>query len=193
MNQLNIEYLQIDKLKAYEKNSRVHTATQLKQIEASIKEFGFTNPVLIDGDFGIIAGHCRVMAARNIGVETVPCLRLGHLNEDQKRAYIIADNKLAENSGWDDELLRLELRDLAINGFDVGLIGFSQDELEALLNGIELLPAGGGQMKTTLPKNRKSPYRNPAIFGCWVLTGLFVGAVRTLRRFPCAWGAEALT
>jgi DNA modification methylase len=103
------------------------------QIAASIREFGWTNPVLIDGADGIIAGHGRLLAARKLGLTEVPCIVLDHLSETQKRALIIADNKLALNAGWDSEMLGLELQELAAEDFDMGLVGFTDDELAALL------------------------------------------------------------
>jgi ParB family chromosome partitioning protein len=128
---MKIEITPIEKLIPYARNSRTHSDQQIAQVAASIREFGFTNPVLIDSEDGIIAGHGRVMAARKLGLAEVPCIRLGHLTETQKRAYIIADNKLALNSGWDEEMLGLELADLREEDFDLGLMGFSEDELGA--------------------------------------------------------------
>ena len=107
----------------------------MAQIAASIREFGWTNPVLVDGQNGIIAGHGRVMAARKLGLEQVPVIELAHMSEAQKRAYVLADNQLALNAGWDEALLRLELADLSELGFDLGLIGFGEGELERLLAG----------------------------------------------------------
>jgi DNA modification methylase len=130
---VNLEHLQLDALIPFAKNSRTHSGEQVAQIAASIKEFGFTNPVLIDNDGGIIAGHGRVMAARKLKLKEVPCIRLGHLTDAQKRAYVIADNKLALNAGWDDEMLKLELGDLKELNFDLSLTGFSTDEINALL------------------------------------------------------------
>jgi ParB-like chromosome segregation protein Spo0J len=106
---------------------------QVQQIAGSIQEFGFCNPVLIDAENGIIAGHGRVLAAHLLKLATVPCLRLTHLTEAQKRAYVIADNRLALNSEWDTELLANELSDLHADDFDLGLLGFDADELETLL------------------------------------------------------------
>lgn len=126
-----IERLAIDALIPYARNSRTHDEAQVAQIAASIREFGFTNPVLIDGQDGIIAGHGRVMAARKLGLDTVPCLRLSHLTDAQKRAYVIADNKLALNAGWDAEMLRVEFDELAALGFDLDLTGFTTDEIAA--------------------------------------------------------------
>ena len=128
-----IEYLKTEKLVPYARNSRTHSDEQVQQIMGSIKEFGFTNPILVDAEGLIIAGHGRTMAAQRLGMKEVPCLRLGHLTESQKKAYVIADNKLALNAGWDDEMLRLELADLQEADFDLSLTGFDDDELNALL------------------------------------------------------------
>ena len=122
----------IDSLLPYIRNSRTHSDEQVAQIAASIKEFGFTNPVLIDGDNGIIAGHGRVLAARKLGIGEVPCITLDYLTDAQKRAYVIADNKLALNAGWDEEMLRVEFAELEGLGFDLELTGFSLDEIGAL-------------------------------------------------------------
>jgi len=131
---MKIEILKTLDLIPYARNSRSHSPEQVAQIAGSIREFGFTNPVLIDADNGIIAGHGRVMAAQKLGMAEVPCIRLAHLTETQKRAYIIADNKLALNAGWDEEMLGLELADLREMDFDLDLIGFDADEIEAALN-----------------------------------------------------------
>ena len=128
-----LETIQIDALIPYARNSRTHSDAQVAQIASSIKEFGFTNPVLIDGGGGIIAGHGRVLAARKLGMSEVPCIRLEHLNDAQKRAYVIADNRLALNSGWDTEMLKVEFADLQELGFDLELTGFDLDEIKELL------------------------------------------------------------
>jgi len=138
----NLEHLPIDGLIPYARNSRTHSPEQVAQIAASIREFGFTNPILIDADGGIIAGHGRVLAARQLGLATLPCLRLGHLSEAQKRAYIIADNKLALNAGWDETLLALELADLKAMDYDLGLTGFDLGEIDELLAGLDATPEG---------------------------------------------------
>ena len=130
---MNIEQVKLDALIPYARNSRTHSDAQVAQIAASIKEFGFTNPVLIDETGSIIAGHGRVMASRKLALADVPCIRLSHLTAAQKRAYIIADNKLALNAGWDDEMLRLELSDLKGLDFNLDLTGFSTDEINQLL------------------------------------------------------------
>ena len=128
-----LEVIQIDALIPYARNSRTHSDAQVAQIASSIKEFGFTNPVLIDGGGGIIAGHGRVLAARKLGMSEVPCIRLEHLTDAQKRAYVIADNRLALNSGWDTEMLKVEFSDLQELGFDIELTGFYLDEIKELL------------------------------------------------------------
>lgn len=128
-----IEYVETSALVPYARNSRTHSDEQVQQIMGSIKEFGFTNPVLIDAEGVIIAGHGRTMAAQRLGMKEVPCLRLSHLTDAQKRAYVIADNKLALNAGWDDAMLANELRNLKAEDFDLSLTGFNDDELNALL------------------------------------------------------------
>jgi DNA modification methylase len=117
----------------YARNARTHSDAQVAQIAASIREFGFTNPILVDGERGIIAGHGRLMAARKLGLTEVPTIELSHLTPAQRRAYVLADNKLALNAGWDDEMLRLELGELRDEGFDLGLTGFEPDEIGTLL------------------------------------------------------------
>jgi DNA modification methylase len=130
---LTVVYLPIERLVPYARNSRTHSDAQVAQIAGSIREFQWTNPVLVDGDGGIIAGHGRVLAARQLGMQAVPCIRLGHLSPTQRKALVLADNKLALNAGWDDDALRLELEELQSDGFDLGITGFSGDELADLL------------------------------------------------------------
>lgn len=137
-----IEHLPVDGLIPYARNSRTHSPEQVAQIAASIREFGFTNPVLIDADGGLIAGHGRVMGARQLGLATVPCIRLGHLSDAQKRAYVIADNKLALNAGWDEDMLALELRDLQALDYDLALTGFDLGDIDELLAGLDATPEG---------------------------------------------------
>jgi DNA modification methylase len=120
----------------YEKNTRTHSPEQISKIAASITEFGWTNPILIDGDNGIIAGHGRIMAARQLGITEVPAIDLSHLSATQRRAYIIADNQLALESGWNEDLLAQELADLKLDGFDLGVIGFDDTDLNAILSGL---------------------------------------------------------
>jgi DNA modification methylase len=135
MDDLAIAWRPLGELIPYARNPRTHSDAQVGQIAASIREFGWTNPVLVDGASGIIAGHGRVLAARKLGLERVPVIELAHMSEAQKRAYVLADNQLALNAGWDEALLRLELADLSELGFDLGLIGFGEGELERLLAG----------------------------------------------------------
>lgn len=123
----------IDQLIPYARNARTHSKEQIDQIAASIHEFGFTNPVLIDAEGVIIAGHGRILAARKLGIGMVPIIILGHLDENQRRAYIIADNKLALNAGWDEEMLRVELQALSDVDFTMALTGFNEEELAALI------------------------------------------------------------
>ena len=132
-----IEWLETKGLIPYAKNSRTHSEAQVAQIAGSIKEFGFNNPVLVDEDNGIIAGHGRVMAAQKLGLQAVPCIRLAHLSDTQRKAYVIADNRLALNAGWDDQMLTVELQELDSESFDLSLLGFEADELNALLNPIK--------------------------------------------------------
>lgn len=122
----------VDDLIPYARNSRTHSDAQVAQIAASVREFGWTNPVLVDGENGIIAGHGRVLAARKLGMDEVPCIELAGLTDTQRRAYIIADNKLALNAGWSEDMLRIELEELSDLGFDLDLIGFTDDEILAL-------------------------------------------------------------
>jgi ParB-like chromosome segregation protein Spo0J len=130
---LTVEYRPLADLVPYIRNSRVHDEAQIASLAGSIREFGWTQPILVDGDNGIIAGHARALAARKLGLDTVPVIELAHLSEAQKRAYVIADNKLTELGGWDDKLLRIEIMDLDAAGFDLGLTGFGPDELGDLL------------------------------------------------------------
>ena len=138
--QLKIVYKKTEDLIPYARNSRTHDESQVAQIAASIKEFGWTNPILLDGENGIIAGHGRVMAAQKLGETKVPTIELAHMTDIQKQAYIIADNKLALNAGWDEQILALEFDDLKDAGYDLGLTGFSLDEINALTP--EELPDG---------------------------------------------------
>jgi len=130
---MQIEQRLLSNLIPYINNSRKHSDNQVAQIAASIKEFGWTNPILVDGDNGIIAGHGRIMAAKKLGMTEVPVIELAHLSKEQRKALIIADNKLALNSDWDTNLLAIELKDLQDLGFDLNLTGFDGMELASLL------------------------------------------------------------
>ena len=132
---LEMESWPIENLIPYARNARSHSPEQIAQIAASIAEFGFNNPVLTDPEGGIIAGHGRVLAARKLGIGNVPVVVLGHLNENRKRAFMLADNKLALNAGWDEQMLRLELEALSTEDFELALTGFGELELEQLFSG----------------------------------------------------------
>lgn len=163
-DKLAIEYVSVDSLIPYVNNARTHSAEQVSQIAASIKEFGFTNPVLIDGENGLIAGHGRVMAARKMGMKEVPSIQLSHLTAVQKRAYILADNKLALNAGWDDDLLALELSQLDDLGFDMALIGFTDEELGDLMPSEE---TAGLTDEDAVPEVKDDPVTSPG--DVWIM------------------------
>jgi ParB-like chromosome segregation protein Spo0J len=142
---LHIEYRPLRELIPYARNSRSHSPSQVEQLAHSMLTFGFTNPVLVDGDSGVIAGHGRILALEKVWEEgaeilhaphgMVPCIELGHLSDEQKRAYVIADNKHALNATWDGDMLKLEIEDLKAAGIDVGVLGFTPDELTVVLDG----------------------------------------------------------
>lgn len=140
-----IELWPINRLVPYEKNARTHSPEQVAQLRASIQEFGFTNPILVDGKDGVIAGHGRLEAARELGLTEVPVVVLDHLSPEQKRAYVLADNKLALNAGWDYSLLQQEVMSLNLADFDLDLLGFDEKELAGLLDpeGIDDEPPPG--------------------------------------------------
>jgi DNA modification methylase len=144
MSARRIENSPIDSLRPWPRNARTHSRKQIRQIAESIRRFGFTNPVLIDGENRILAGHGRVEAARELGMATAPCLRVDHLSPAEKRAYVLADNKLALNAGWDEELLALELKELmeADIEFDISVTGFSIAEVDQLVEGLAPEEAG---------------------------------------------------
>lgn len=131
------EKVNIEKLVPYARNARTHSKGQILQLRSSLREFGFINPIIVDKDLNIIAGHGRVLAAKEEGITEIPCVFVEHLTEAQKRAYIIADNRLAMNAGWDAEMLSVELSELQGVDFDVSLLGFDEAELNKLLGGIE--------------------------------------------------------
>jgi DNA modification methylase len=161
-----IEHWPIDKLIPYARNARTHSDAQVAQIAASIREFGFTNPVLVGSDGVIIAGHGRLAAARKLGMEDVPVVVLDHLTPTQRRALVIADNRIAENAGWDDEVLRIELEELQDEGFDLDLTGFDADALADLLASDE--PDNSGQTdEDAVPEALQSPVSNQG--DVWVL------------------------
>jgi hypothetical protein len=129
--------VKVSLLVPYARNSRTHSPQQIDKIAASIREFGFLNPIIIDGDNGIVAGHGRVLAAQKLGLAELPCIEAAHLTEAQRRAYVIADNRLALDAGWDNEMLKVELQDLDGLSFDLELTGFELDELSDLFAGLD--------------------------------------------------------
>ena len=156
---MKIEQRAIESLIPYINNSRKHSDEQVAQIAASIKEFGWTNPILVDGSNGLIAGHGRLLAARKLGMAKVPVIELAHLSENQKKALIIADNKLALNSDWDNNLLMIDLQELDSEDYDLSVLGFDQDELDALLNPIE--PTTGLTDEDAVPDVPEEPKTKP--------------------------------
>ncbi|MBC8239483.1 MAG: ParB N-terminal domain-containing protein, partial [Alphaproteobacteria bacterium] len=140
--ELKIEPWPLDRLIPYARNARMHADDQVAQIAGSIAEFGFVNPILVGEDDVIIAGHGRLLAARKLGMAEVPVIRLGHLSEIQRRALVIADNRIAENSSWDEDMLRLELEELRAEDFDLDITGFDLDEIDRLLQGSDSETAG---------------------------------------------------
>lgn len=133
------EDVEIEKLKPYKNNARTHSDEQIEKIAKSMKEFGFINPVLVDGDLNVIAGHGRILGAKKLGMKEVPCLFIEDLTEEQKRAYIIADNRLAEDAGWDKELLKIELEDLKNMNFDITLTGFELEDFDFSMDETEVI------------------------------------------------------
>lgn len=117
----------------YVNNARTHPPEQVAQIAASIAEFGFVNPILVDGENGVIAGHGRLLAAQKLGLAEVPTIQLAHLSEHQKKALVLADNRITQNAGWDYDFIRVELASIAESGFDIDFLGFTATELETLL------------------------------------------------------------
>lgn len=151
----NFVNLSVDALSLYDNNARTHSGAQIDQIIASIKQFGFTAPIIVDENYMIMAGHGRYAAAKKMGLEIVPCIVLRHLTPEQKRAYVIADNRIAENAGWNRELLALELTELDIAEFDLAVLGFSDKELEKLLPGMSAI----ADALPELPDGEKSSYQ----------------------------------
>lgn len=165
MNDLHIEMRPVESLIPYIRNARTHSEDQVAQIAASIAEFGWTNPILTDGANGVIAGHGRLLAARKLGLDQVPVIELSHLSPIQKRAYILADNRIAENAGWDEELLKVELAELKIGDFDLALTGFDADELDRLLDGES--GSDGLTDEDAVPETPEQPISKPG--DVWVL------------------------
>lgn len=154
---LKVVYRDVSELIPYARNARTHSDEQIERIAASIKEFGWTNPILIDGESGIIAGHGRILAARKLGIEKVPTIELSGLTEAQKRAYIIADNRLALDAGWDEDILKLEFAELEKEGFELSKTGFSDEEINEMMADLDREVAGVEDIDTPEPpKNPKT-------------------------------------
>ena len=164
---MKITMTPVGELAPYAANARTHTDEQIAQIAASIQEFGFTNPILSGSDGVIIAGHGRLLAAQRLGLKKVPVITLDHLTEAQRRALVIADNKIAENAGWDEELLRAELAALQEMEFDLDLVGFSDEELDDLLGDLEAEAPGEVEGEDEVPETPEDPVSRPG--DLWVL------------------------
>lgn len=159
----NVERRSVKDLVPYARNARTHSDEQVAQIAASIKEWGWTVPVLIDPDGGIIAGHGRIMAAQRLGIDEVPCMVADGWTEAQKRAYVIADNKLALNAGWDNELLKVELQEIEALRFDLTLTGFDVGEMTAIFDEPDFAPGTEeeqGKLDELAPKMVTCPHCN---------------------------------
>lgn len=165
--EIQVTHRPVADLVPYARNARTHSDAQVAQIAASIAEFGWTNPILVDGKSGVIAGHGRLLAARKLGLDRVPVIELAHLTEAQKRAYILADNKLAENAGWDDELLAIELGELKDADFDLGLVGFDDAELSRLLGEAAEGLGESGVGDDAVPEPPEVPISRPG--DLWIL------------------------
>jgi DNA modification methylase len=154
MTELRIDYLPYSNLQPCPRNARTHSKKQIRQIADSIRQFGFTNPLLIDNQNMILAGHGRLAAAKALGLELLPCVRLSDMTAEQKRAYLLADNKLALNAGWDEELLAIELQSLMKIDldFDVGITGFSISDIDSLIEGLNPQDAGAPEDEWTPPE-----------------------------------------
>jgi ParB-like chromosome segregation protein Spo0J len=145
----------------YARNSRTHSPQQVDKIAASIREFGFLNPIIVDGKNGIIAGHGRVMAAQKLGLKELPVIEASHLTEAQRRAYVLADNRLALDAGWDNDLLKIELQDLDAEGFDLSLTGFDVGEMAAMFDDPNFEPGtedDQGKLDELAPKMVQCPH-----------------------------------
>ena len=166
MNPIKLEYRAVDALIPYARNAKQHSEAQVAQIAASIREFGWGAPILIDGQNNVIAGHGRLLAARKLGLLEVPVVPMEHLTDTQRRALILADNKIGENASWEDELLGIELSELKDAGFDLGLTGFSTEEWEALIAG-EAQTKDGLTDDDAVPEVSENPISKPG--DLWIL------------------------
>jgi len=198
MNPLQIITLAVDRILAYARNARTHSEEQIAQVAASIRRFGWTNPILIDPSYTVIAGHARLAAARQLGMTEVPCIMLSHLTPEERQALVLADNKLAMNAGWDQDMLRLELLSLKEVGFDLDVVGFSADELEALFGKEETHASQEGEVAgDQVPEAPANPVTRPG--DTWLIGKhrLVCGDCREIRvvrlLFDNAWANVAIT
>ncbi|NDD11897.1 MAG: site-specific DNA-methyltransferase [Betaproteobacteria bacterium] len=189
MNPIKLEYRSVDSLIPYARNAKQHSDAQVAQIAASIREFGWGAPILIDGANNVIAGHGRLLAARKLGLAEVPVVPLEHLNDTQRRALILADNKIGENASWEDELLGIELSELKDAGFDLELTGFSPKEWEALIAGEEQTQDGLTD-EDAVPEITETPVSKPG--DVWVLGEhkLLCGDATKARDYQALLGEE---
>lgn len=187
-----MQLVPITKLVPYVNNARTHSPEQITKLRSSLREFGFINPVIIDRAFNVIAGHGRILAAKEEGITEVPCVFADHLSEAQKKAYIIADNRMAMDAGWDEELLRVEIESLQGMDFDPLLTGFDEKELAELFADDSGSEARDDDFDLTL-RWRKPPLRSGAMSGQWAGTALCAGTPPPPRMWPCSWMAGRLT
>lgn len=191
MTNLAIEQMKTSALKPYSRNARTHSKKQIRQIAESIEAFGFNNPLLISDDNEIVAGHGRHAAAKHLGLETVPCVRLSHLTPEQRRAYILADNKLALNAGWDQELLAFELEELKALEIDIELTGFTMPEIDIILDEVRSAdPKGKDDIEDALPDVPARAITKPG--DVWVLGRhrLICGDARDPQVYEALLGTE---
>ena len=187
-----LEMMLVTRLRPYAGNARTHSRKQVRQIADSIERFGFTNPVLIGDDNEIIAGHGRVMAAKQLGLETVPTVKLAHLSAEERRAYVLADNKLALNAGWDTEILAIELQALIDIEFDVTLTGFSLAEIDLTLDHAQAVSGTADDVAADIVPGRylrKRP-RGLEICGCSDVTGCCAVTHDRRTMSNCLWPAR---
>ncbi len=180
----SVEHWPRDRLLPYAANARAHGPEQVAQIAASIAEFGFNVPCLVDERGVLIAGHGRLLAAKRLGLSEVPVIRLGHLTEAQARAFRLADNQIALNAGWDDAVLAAELARLREDGFDLDLLGFGEDDLDRLLNGLDGEGGGGQSDEDEVPEPPPSRSRGPVTSGC--SEGTVLSAAMPPMRSTCS-------
>lgn len=185
-----LQLVPVAKLVPYVNNARTHSPEQIMKLRSSLREFGFINPVIIDRDYGVIAGHGRILAAKEEGIKEVPCVFADHLTEAQKKAYIIADNRMAMDAGWDEELLRVEIESLQAADFDRSSPALTKRSCQSSLMTASK-PKRMILMWMPNCKNRPSP--SPATFGRWVDTGSSAVTAQKRKPTPHSWTAARRT